>query len=227
MKHLLVSISMLYSMYFVAQPNPDLFQTWYLESFYGSDISPEITVADISPAIVPTLTIAPNLDFNGTGACNSFYGTFSSPFPDHVETTHFSSLTDDCGDAIHNSFENEYFGFLQSVVSYWITSEPDGQVLHISTMVFGHGVFKSATLNTSELDVSQIKISPNPSNSIISVKSQENSILKVEIYNTHGNKVKTVTHLFETIEISDLASGMYLMKVFTERGTVNKKILKN
>ncbi len=227
MKYLLVSIAILYSMHCAAQPNPDLFQTWYLESFYASDFSPEITVADISPAITPTLTIMPNLNFNGNGACNAFNGAFAVPFPDFLETSQLSGFANDCGIAVHNSFEDEYFEFLQSGGTYWITSEIDGQVLHLSTMVFGYGVFKRSTLSTTESDVSQIEISPNPSSSIISVKSQENSILKVEIFNTHGHKVKTVTHLFENIEISDLASGMYLMKVFTESGTVNKKVLKN
>jgi heat shock protein HslJ len=82
MKQLLLSISIICSINCFAQaPNPDLFQTWYLQSVVVSDGSePTYIVSDIEPTITPSLTIMEDLTFSGIGACNTFNGAFNVPF---------------------------------------------------------------------------------------------------------------------------------------------------
>jgi len=227
MKYLLLLVSIIYTTNSFAQdPNPDLFQTWYLNSVQVSDNAPHYLVSEIEPSITPYLTIFENLDFNGEGACNSFDGKFNLLYSDMLETIEYSNSTYDCGFQIHNSFENSYFGFMQLVQDYEITLEGNGMVLTIGTGIFGVAIFKNFTLNTLDFDLIKIEVYPNPSTSIINIKSQNTVITKIELFNSYGQEIKAINNNFETIDISDLSSGVYIMRFFTKLGIINKKILK-
>lgn len=227
MKKLLLFISIICSINcFAQEPSPDLFQTWYLYSVKASDGSPSpYVVSEIDPTITPSLTIIEDLTFSGIGACNSFNGTFI--FSNNtLSTDQFSNLTNDCGTQIHNSFETEYFSFLEHAIGYQITSENGGLVLNLSTAVFGEAVFKNFRLNTTNFNLNQIEIYPNPTNSLIHFKSENSPIIKIEIFNSLGQSLKTIKSQFDTIDLSDLSKGIYRVKIFTELGTLNKNIIK-
>ena len=69
-------------------------------------------------------------------------------------------------------------------------------------------------------------IYPNPANDVIFVKGEE--IQSVEIYNSIGVKVvsKNVNNS-ESIDIADLASGMYFVRVLDKNGNISTtKIIK-
>lgn len=226
MKHLLLSISIFYSIScFSQEPNPDLFQTWYLYSMSSEGSPDPYVVSEIDPTITPSLTIIEDLTFSGIGACNSFNGTFT--FSNNtLNTDQFSNLNNDCETQIRNSFESEYFSFMEIAIGYQITSENDGLVLNLSTPVFGEAVFKNFTLNTKDFDLNQTEIYPNPTNSIIYIKSKNTSITKIEFYNSFGQTMRIIKSKFETIDISDLSAGVYIMKIYTKFGIQNRKILK-
>ena len=228
MKQLLLSISIICSINcFAQEPNPDLFQTWYLYSVMASDGSQgPYVVSEIEPTITPSLTIMEDLTFNGIGACNTFNGTFNLPYSDVLETDQFSNTTDDCGIEIHNNFENEYFSFIQLAAGYSISSVDNGMELNINTPVFGGAVFKNFPLNTTKFELPQIDIYPNPTSSLIYLKSQNSPIIKIEIFNSLGQSIKTIENKFDTIDITDLSNGFYIMKIESEFGTVNKRIIK-
>ena len=92
MKYLLVLISIIYSINcFGQEPNPELFQTWYLYSVMASDASPDpYIVSEINPTIIPSLTIVEDLTFSGIGACNSFNGIFT--FSNNTLSTRYSNI---------------------------------------------------------------------------------------------------------------------------------------
>lgn len=228
MKHLLLSISIICSINCLAQePNPDLFQTWYLQSVLVSDGSePTYVVSSIEPSLAPTLTIMEDLTFSGIGACNTFNGTFNLPYSDILETDQFSYSTDDCGIEIHNDFESAYFNFIQLLAGYSISSVDNGLILNINTPIFGNATFQNYPLSITEFDLNQIEIYPNPTKSDIYLKPSNNTITKIEIFNSLVQNVKRITHNLETINISDLPNGLYIIKLYSEYGVVNKKIIK-
>ena len=229
MKNILISLFTIYSLTCLAQTqNPDLFQTWYLSSVATDDGSMGFTVSDITPSISPTLTIMNDLTFNGVGACNSFNGEFTSinASANAIETTQFSSLTNDCGITLHNDFENEYFTFIQWISDYTITPVENGQMLRMFTPPFGSARFFNYQLNTSEFELQQVEVYPNPTNSKVHLRSKNSSIEKVEFYNTSGKIMKTVENKFEILDISDLSNGIYIMKIHTNLGVLNEKIIK-
>ncbi|WP_179349081.1 VPS10 domain-containing protein [Winogradskyella pacifica] len=71
-----------------------------------------------------------------------------------------------------------------------------------------------------------IQLYPNPANTSFSVQSDTN-VLAVTIYTISGKNVKTVTQPNAAIDVSDLASGVYLVKVKTINGTITKRLLKS
>ncbi len=84
----------------------------------------------------------------------------------------------------------------------------------------------NTTLGIDDFNQDQIVLYPNPSSSKIFIKSQEDPVTKVELYSLLGENVITVNNNVESIDISDLVSGIYLLKIFTANGTTVKKIIK-
>lgn len=71
---------------------------------------------------------------------------------------------------------------------------------------------------------------PNPANNVVNVANAVALISNVKIADLNGRTVKTVN--FENvgeaqINIADLASGVYMMTIASDKGTTTKKIVKN
>ena len=229
MKDLLLSILIVFSINcFPQEPNPDLFQTWYLHSIDAGDAEPipAYIISEIEPPISPTLIFMEDLTFNGVAACNTFTGNLSLLNSSQLNTQQYSFTTDDCGVQIHNNFESEYSEFIQTMIAYSVYSVNSGMGLTIDTAIFGYATFRNHPLNVTEHELQKIEIYPNPTNSIIHLKSQNNQIIKIEIFNSLGQSIKRTEKNFDTINISDLSNGIYIIKLFTEFGIVNKKIIK-
>ena len=74
-----------------------------------------------------------------------------------------------------------------------------------------------------------ISVYPNPSKDVINVNSSINSFNSISIVDLNGRVVKNVNFDGVTeaqINISDLASGVYVMNVISEKETFSKKIVK-
>ena len=86
--------------------------------------------------------------------------------------------------------------------------------------------FQTLSINEFELDDS-IGVFPNPSNDIITIKSNTN-ISSLEIYDLQGRIVSTrvVDENSSTIDISSLKSGVYFFKIKTELGAKVEKVIK-
>ena len=227
MKKIVLLISMFYNVLCFSQNvNPELFQTWYLINIQNSDISPVFNVDAINPPITPTLTISNTLNFTGTGACNTFNGVFTSPFSDVLQTTAFTPTSIVCSTQSHTSFEESYFNFLQFFGQYLLVPQGSGLLLIMNTPLFGQARFQNFPLNTSDFILEKIALYPNPSNSMLFLNSNEIAISKITILTLRGQSIKILSTDFEFINISDLASGIYILKVETEMGTVNRKFFK-
>ncbi len=99
MKNLALLKFIISSICCIGQPDPQLFQNWYLSYVQGSDLSDGYSVSGFEPPISPTLIISDNFTFTGVGACNTFEGSFNSPDSYNWETLQFSqsSITIDYG----------------------------------------------------------------------------------------------------------------------------------
>lgn len=89
-------------------------------------------------------------------------------------------------------------------------------------------VVQTATLSTqSDLDISSIKIFPNPTKGGLFIKSNEINITKIELYSILGQKLIHKEDNFDRLNISALSKGIYLMKIYSGDKKILKKIIKN
>ena len=84
---------------------------------------------------------------------------------------------------------------------------------------YNRGLFivrESNTLDTPDNSTVDFSIEPNPASTSITIAANQTSIKSIEIFNILGERVKRIQleqQIKETtIDISDLSSGMYLMK---------------
>jgi len=71
-----------------------------------------------------------------------------------------------------------------------------------------------------------LKLYPNPVTSILTIESKNVAISKVEIYSILGEKIKEINSNFGSIATDNLPNGMYLIKIYSEKGMVMKKTIK-
>jgi len=72
-----------------------------------------------------------------------------------------------------------------------------------------------------------IKVFPNPSNSLVYFEITNSTIIKeIVVYDINGKLINKYTGSHQSIDISKYANGVYLFKIKTNNGSVNKKIMK-
>lgn len=82
-----------------------------------------------------------------------------------------------------------------------------------------------STLSTNEFEKDEtIAISPNPVTSIAKINSNY-EIENITIYSTQGQKIKTVIGNTD-LDLSDLSSGMYIVKVLSNKGVKVLNVIK-
>jgi hypothetical protein len=79
-------------------------------------------------------------------------------------------------------------------------------------------------VNETQLQASVV-IFPNPASEVINFNTDA-QIYTAQIYSTDGKMVKSVNHNYlESIDVTDLCTGMYVIRLKTNEGIVRQKIL--
>lgn len=82
-------------------------------------------------------------------------------------------------------------------------------------------------LGVNEFEVAKVSISPNPATDFVAIElDPSNTMNAVEIYSVTGQLVQKVENQ-SRINIANLKTGIYMMKVITANGTASKKLVKN
>ena len=83
-------------------------------------------------------------------------------------------------------------------------------------------------LNNNSLTIEKsVHIFPNPSNHFIQIEKLENlEIIETNLYNTLGVNQK-IKLSYESMDLSSLNSGIYILMIKTLEGVITKKIIKN
>ncbi len=86
----------------------------------------------------------------------------------------------------------------------------------------------SIPLSTKENRISEFRIYPNPVNDILNINFKGSEIKSIEIYNVLGQMVLVVTNAENTknIDVSNLKSGSYFVKVKSDSGNSVAKFIK-
>ncbi len=79
--------------------------------------------------------------------------------------------------------------------------------------------------NVKHLDISGLKIYPNPSDGLINITTSLNTELKVNIFDTLGKEVINTKVTNNVLNVSSLTSGVYIVKVTEEGKTATRKLV--
>jgi len=97
------------------------------------------------------------------------------------------------------------------------------------TYLFLDSINITTNLSTNEVLAGSFSIYPNPANQYVNISNTTNALLNsVEVVDLNGRVIKTqkVADLTETqINVSDLARGVYMMNIATDRGSFTKKLV--
>ena len=85
-----------------------------------------------------------------------------------------------------------------------------------------------AALSTQDFDFGNyFSVYPNPAKDVLNIQTKQDlSVNSVEIYNQLGQIVLAVTNAVNTVDVANLASGTYFVKVNTDKGSANMKFVK-
>ena len=85
-------------------------------------------------------------------------------------------------------------------------------------------VLLADTLATKSESIADFSIYPNPANDIVNIQSNE-TLKNVSIFNILGKQVFNQNNNLETLNLSNLNAGIYLIKVETEQGIGTRKLV--
>lgn len=79
-------------------------------------------------------------------------------------------------------------------------------------------------LSTQTIDESYTSIYPNPTNGIVTINNSKQENMTITVYDINGSTLSTTTK--SQVNISNLASGIYIFKIATKNGEVVKRVVK-
>lgn len=204
------------SAYFVnrpIEPNPDIFQTWYL---YSSEVDLGDTFIYTGPD-VPSLTIAPDFTFTGVNGTTNFEGNFIYG-EDFVNEDEFILILENLSDPNTGIPDLIEFETLHGYI--------DSDVFSIESFPGFISTFKnSITLDIAENTLQSSKIYPNPVKDVLNFTHPE-QIVSITIYTVMGEKIVSTQLLSQPIGVSFLNTGVYFVAIETIYGKETKKIVK-
>jgi hypothetical protein len=207
-------------------PDPLIFQTWYLYStsvdqgdpnyYYGAD--------------VPQMTIFPDFSFTAIDNCWAISGNFEYT----EEGIHLDfglitlNYTKDCILGGSTGYVLELIYEVTDTVNCLIWGDIGNSELIIETYAYFNHHFKNTiTLSVPEQQLQKSYITPNPVSDIFSINTSNPDIDSILIYTIDGVLVKDVITLDEIrIDISEFSTGIYFAKIISGNHSVVKKIIK-
>ena len=112
--------------------------------------------------------------------------------------------------------------------SHTITKGSVANLFYISTVYTSGGTARMAktTETAAEPETTNVLLYPNPVSDVLYFSKSTQSIEKVQIYNIFGTLVKSAGKDAESVDLSQLIPGTYLVKLYTSNGSFNQTILK-
>jgi hypothetical protein len=123
-----------------------------------------------------------------------------------------------------------------SSIDYWGRFKPNDSIfvhrqegLPFLVEYFGHKIITG--IDNNNIDNNILKLFPNPAKEQATLYFSENGITNITIYNIFGREVychnvqNSKSANYETINVSDWAKGMYIVKASTNEGIKTSKLL--
>lgn len=182
--------------------------------------------------VTDTLSNGSNYGFNVT-AISPYYGTVYNTIHYEGDDVSYSYLS--LNDFAIDSDENIHvFGDFMRFIDFNqidFTTVYDTSFLYLAPNYYNTSPFNLMLSTQSFLTIDEsnsiidVSLYPNPTNGLITINSTE-KVLKVSLVDLSGKLIELKTENTSTIDLTDLNSGYYLLKIETESGSIVKKIQK-
>ncbi|MEM1216188.1 MAG: T9SS type A sorting domain-containing protein [Bacteroidota bacterium] len=127
-----------------------------------------------------------------------------------VSTRDFTLEGNEQGNIDVHAYPNQTEG--SAVVEITVTDQNNADVSLTNVYYFN----VQPTSSTKEINVQQIKVYPNPSNGLFSIKGAE-GLARVDVFSLTGQQVQSFTHGDgQWYDISNLPKGTYLVRLMDE-----------
>lgn len=92
--------------------------------------------------------------------------------------------------------------------------------------VSGMSSFDFSTLSVKKNELSSLAVYPNPVKDIIHITNTNVNLVKAELHNLNGQLVLSKENNLTAINVNSLPSGIYMLKIYSEKTQKTIKILK-
>ena len=114
--------------------------------------------------------------------------------------------------------------------TYYFAFNNNSPIVATATSLRLDSVNLTSVLSNNDFVDASFTVSPNPAVDVISIQSTDNtSFNAVQMYDLNGRIVKNIEYTSATegtINVSDLAPGLYTVNVVSENGTAVRKVIK-
>ena len=119
-------------------------------------------------------------------------------------------------------------GWVYNKASIFFNFGTEGATAGEKTYYFDNVSF-GTSLGINDTELSEFKVYPNPTNSIWNVKSKNQNIISIQVFDVLGKQVIDLNpHTSEvSIDASSLVNGIYLAKITYNKGSKTVKLVKN
>ncbi len=211
---------------FAQDPPSELFNSWYYIGWEG-DLG-YYAPLNVSPPVNPTLVIETDLSFNGTGACNTFSGTFIfDPVFHTLEVDAFQRTSNQCQYQSHTDLDNDYFSWFEFHVfqPYGIEVLTSNYFAIVSFTGFGPHFSTTPFLGSYDNITPSISVYPNPSIDFVYLDHAQVPI-NFEIVDLNGRIIKTGSYTNKGIHVENLSKGLYFLLLNAENSVQSLKFIK-
>lgn len=91
---------------------------------------------------------------------------------------------------------------------------------------FDISISEMAFVSTDETRLENISVYPNPAKTSLKLDFPDYHFLNLELYNSNGALVRKESTEVQSLDVSDLANGVYFLKIYFEEGITERKIVK-
>jgi pectate lyase len=111
--------------------------------------------------------------------------------------------------------------------SHTITKGSVANLYYIGTHYTGGTARMAQTTEVlAEPETAKVILYPNPVDTVLYLSKSTQTVEKVLVYNMSGTLVSSAGKNAESLDLSSLIAGTYLVKIYTNEGSVNQTILK-
>ncbi len=229
-------------------PSGDVTYTDGTQGYQISDVDGnfilEFDTVDLTGAAAPGVTMDIALAINGDGSNGNYEGDgtvnelgsdrlriYVKDLTNSTEIDLINSTGSDLDDLVPTDGGTGNYIVAWQNLSASLTPDTNVQlVVEFRCNAGGESVFLdnivfTGTLGTNDLEGNIFAMYPNPANDVITINSHEEGAMNVAIFDVLGKEVINTTITSGDINISQLTSGVYIVKIAQGNNVATKKLV--